>query len=290
MPNIDLLKYISAALIGLSTIAGCCFPMCFKAQKWTSRAEALAGGVCLGAGLAHLFAEGVEDINQSWNTRYPIAAAVCLGTFVLLTCVELFSYGEHDDEFQIDTNKEELLASLLDGTNSMTDDSYDPNREVSKFGNNCLTVPTISLYIIMDVHSTIEGIALGILNHYTKTVAIFLAIIGHKPVEAFALGLILLKDKPKKLLYWILVAIYSVLTPIGIILAMWISTKSGSGVRGIISAFSAGTFLFVGCHEWGEMFEHKMDYNCCEKMWHYFMFLTGIVWMLLIAIIEAIYE
>ena len=89
-------------------------PMFFAAQKWTSRAESLAGGVFLGAGLAHLLAEGHEDC-EGIKTKYPVAPAVCLGTFVILTCVELFSYGEHDEEFQVDIPREELLASLIDG-------------------------------------------------------------------------------------------------------------------------------------------------------------------------------
>ena len=286
----DLMKCIAAALIGISTVLGCVFPMCFKAQKWTSRAESLAGGVFLGAGLAHLLQEAFEDIDDSWNTRYPVAPAVCLVTFVILTCVQLFSYSEHDEQFVVETNRDELLSSLVDGTTSFVgDDSYDPNQALTKFGKNYLTVPTLSLYLIMDIHSMIEGIALGILKDATRTLAIFLAIIGHKPIEAFALALILLKDKPYKALYWVLIAFYSLLTPVGIIAGMWISNHSNNAWKGIISAFSAGTFLFVGCSEWGEMFEHKVDWSCGEKSWHYFMFVTGLVWMLLIAIAEAIY-
>ena len=291
MTNQHVMKYIASALIGLSTILGCAFPMCFKAQKWTSRAESLAGGVFLGAGLAHLLQEGLEDVTDKWDTKYPIAPAVCLVTFVILTCIQLFSYGEHDEEFAVEANKDELLSSLVDGTTSLAgEDSYDPNQALTKFGKNLLTLPTASLYIIMDIHSVIEGIALGVIQERTRVLAIFLAIIGHKPIEAFALALILLKDKPYKTLYWVLVVFYSILTPLGIIGGMWISDHSDKGWRGIISAFSAGTFLFVGCTEWGEMFEHKHDWNCSEKSWHYFMFVTGLVWMLLIAIVEAIYD
>ena len=142
----------------------------------------------------------------------------------------------------------------------------------------------------MVIHSTIEGIALGILPDYTRAVAIFCAIIGHKPVEAFAMGLILLKDTPKKALYWILCVIYTLLTPAGIIIALWVSTMMSAGVRGIISSFSAGTFLFVGVQEWSEMFEHKGEWGCYEKSWHFGMFVLGIAWMLGIAVVEALYE
>jgi zinc transporter 1/2/3 len=292
MGKVETLKYLSAVIIGICTLAGLWMPMCFRAQKWTSRAESLAGGVFLGAGLAHLLAEGYESIEEAYKgNKYPIAPAVCLSTFVLLTCIDLFSYGEHDEEFQVETTKEELLASLLDGTQSIIGEeaSLATQANESKFGTGFLSVPILSIYIIMDVHSIIEGVALGILDGFTKTLAIFFAIIGHKPVEAFALGLILLKDRPKKSVYWTLCIIYSLLTPIGIVAAMWIAKKTGHGVRGIISSFSAGTFLFVGCHEWGEMFKHKQEWGLCEKAWHYLMFTSGIVWMLLIAIIEAVY-
>jgi zinc transporter 1/2/3 len=288
-------KWASAAVIWITTLAGSILPMWITTLKWTSRLEALAGGVFLGAGLAHLLADSFEDIGEL--SEYPTAPAVALGTFVILTAVELFSYGEHDEEFQVGEEAHHhhsaQFESIPDKTALLQSGGSEANSqaEVQLFGTKAcsLTVPTTSLYIIMDVHSVIEGLALGILSREGALIAIFCAIVGHKPVEAFALSLIILKDKPTKLLFWILVIFYTLMSPIGLISGIYITKETENPwVTGVIAAFSAGTFLFVGCHEWSELFEHKSEWSCSEKSWHFGMFTVGVVWMLLIAIVEAV--
>jgi zinc transporter 1/2/3 len=269
--------------------------------KWTSRLEALAGGVFLGAGLAHLLADSFEDVGEL--TKYPASPAIALVTFVILTAVELFSYGEHDEEFQVGDdhghshghNHSAQFDSIPDNQTALLEkdehQAVNNTSNVQLFGTKkcSFTIPTTSLYIIMDVHSAIEGLALGIMTTWSGVIAIFCAIVGHKPVEAFALSLILLKDKPTKGLFWFCVVLYSIMSPIGLIVGIFVvEFTENKWVMGSIAAFSAGTFLFVGCHEWSELFEHKSEWSCSEKSWHYGMFVLGVAWMLLIAIVEAL--
>ena len=293
-------KIMSAAIIWATTFIGSILPIWITAAKWTSRLEALAGGVFLGAGLAHLLADAGEDL-ESVPTEYPIGPATCLVTFCIFTAVELFSYGEHDAEFQIDGHDHGHghghghgadYDAIPDKVSLQSLNSGEAPTQKSLFGtsNSNFTVPTISLYLIMDVHSTIEGLALGVLDKWSSLIAIFCAIVGHKPVEAFALSLILLKDKPTKWLFWILVVIYTLCSPIGLAVGLFLEGLKSKLTLGLIAAFSAGTFLFVGCHEWSEMFEHKQEWPVSEKLWHYGMFALGVIWMLLIAIVEALGE
>ena len=287
------LKWLAVFLIWSTTLIGSALPMWIRAIKWTSRLESLAGGVFLGAGLAHLLADSFEKIG---DCKYPASPAIALGTFVILTCVELFSYGEHDEEFQTgehhhhhhhghSNDEKQSLQSLI------PDQPTSQAEEVQLFGEETcsLGIPAISLYIIMDIHSAIEGLSLGIMTTWGGIIAILCAIVGHKPVEAFALSLILLKDKPTKFLFWVLVIIYTLMSPAGLIAGIELTDYTDNDwVIGSIAAFSAGTFLFVGCHEWYEMFEHKSEWSCGEKGWHFGMFALGVVWMLLIAIVEAL--
>ncbi|EAY04949.1 ZIP Zinc transporter family protein [Trichomonas vaginalis G3] len=296
MDKKTLLKWISAFVIWFTTLIGSSLPLCIKSIRWQSRLEALAGGVFLGAGLAHLLADSFEEFDKmEKKIDYPLAPAICIGTFVIFTSIELFSYGEHDEEFQIGDehdhhghnkhekleNKSELNSNLLESNESEYVTSY--------FSSQCnaLSVPASALYIIMDIHSAIEGLALGIMKELGSIIAIFCAIVGHKPVEAFALSLIILKDKPNKILFWVMVIVYTLMSPIGLIVGIFIANMKSGLTTGIIAAFSAGTFLFVGCHEWAEMFEHKATWACGEKFWHFMMFFIGVLWMLLIAIVET---
>lgn len=292
--KLEYLKYISAVVIWITTLLGNALPLCVKQIKWQSRLEALAGGVFLGAGLAHLLADSFEELSE--RVKYPLAPAVAISTFVILTGVELFSYGEHDEEFKVGHNHDhnehghtehQSLDSNLLASNGA--ENTETNNDMFGIANKSLTIPTISLYIIMDVHSVIEGLALGIMKTLDGVMAIFFAIVGHKPVEAFALSLIILKDKPKKWLFWTLVVLYTIMTPVGLICGVLITKfVENAIVMGVIAAFSAGTFLFVGAHEWSEMFEHKSQWGCGEKGWHFGMFLLGVLWMLLIAIVEML--
>jgi len=278
-------KYLSALIIFVTTIIGNAMPLYITAVKWTSRLESLAGGVFLGAGLAHLLADSFEDLES--QSKYPLGPAAALITFVILTCVELFSYGEHDEEFQVPDSTYDRIEDKASFDYTGTVEGV---ATIKLFGENNeqMTVPTYSLYIIMCIHSAIEGLALGILTTWSGVIAIFCAIVGHKPVEAFALSLIILKDHPSKCLFWFMVLTYTILTPCGVIGGIYLVKISSKLALGLIAAFSAGTFLFVGCHEWSEMFEHKQQWGVGEKLWHFGMFTLGVIWMLLIAIIEIL--
>lgn len=288
-------KILSAIIVWATTITGSILSMFITAVKWTSRLESLAGGVFLGAGLAHLLADSFDFISESdIHTSYPIGAAVCLFTFVLFTAVEIFSYGEHDTEFQThqDDHHEHTHTheyhTVPNYSVSQMLNTQDEVKKPSVFGNtnSNLTIAVVSLYIIMDIHSSIEGLALGILKNWSGLIAILCAVIGHKPVEAFALAFIILQRKPTKCFFWILILLYTLCSPAAIIIGLYLDKLSGNFVLGLITAFSSGTFMFVGCHEWAEMIEHKTMWDMCEKMWHFFLFALGVIWMLLIAIIE----
>lgn len=297
MVSTEVLQYIFAAVIWATTLIGSILPLFVTAPRWISRCESLAGGVFLGAGLAHLLDDSIEKIEEYGETtgkemKYPIAPAVALTTYVLLTFVELFSYSEHDamhadhenehdhhhDHVPLNTKDSGNYESIDDGT----------KKKIVEFGTNLkqITCTMISLYIIMDIHSAIEGLALGIITKQSSVIAIFCAVIGHKPVEAFALGLIILKDRPTKLLFWAMTLLYTLMSPIATVVGVNLQKESNALAQGIIAAFSAGTFLFVGVHEMSEMFEHKHSMTVPDKFWHFGFFAVGVLWMLLIAIVE----
>lgn len=300
-----LLRYISTVTVFLAGGIGSIGPIFVTAPSWCARLESLAGGVFLGASLAHLLAEAMETISHGLeeahlHVHYPIGPAVTVLTFVILTVVELFSYSEHDahafdgeheghehhHHHQQDALKDPLVASDVSALQT-TDGEEKHHWKTVEFGDSTknLTTATISLYIIMVIHSVIEGLALGSVTSLSSIVALWCAVLGHKPVEGFALGLILLKDTPPKWLFFTLMTIYALSSPLLTLVGIWLGNVEGDLIIGIIEAFSAGTFLFVGCHEWAEMFEHKHTWSTKEKLWHFFMFLAGVAWMLLVGLI-----
>ncbi|EAY15566.1 transporter, Zip family-related protein [Trichomonas vaginalis G3] len=203
----------------------------------------------------------------------------------------MFTFGEHDaSQFHINANH-----NANEG-NSATERSeaspLEEDEEIKEmFSDKCrkLSIPTISLYIIMCIHSITAGLALGILKKLDGVIAILCAIVGHKPVEAFAISLVVIKERPHKFLFWPLIIFYTLMTPLGIIVGILVVEFVQNNLAlGIVSAFSAGTFLFVGAYEWSYMVADKGQLANCEKLWHFLMFFIGVVWMLLIALVETL--
>jgi zinc transporter 1/2/3 len=291
------LKYIGAAAIFLSVVIGSVCPVFVTAPKWTARAESLAGGVFLGAGLAHLLADATEELEAV--SRYPLAPAVAAGVFVLFTCIELFSYSEHDEAVFAEEHHHQrdaprgpdIYATLpeIDASGAPSISQPLPRRIV-EFGHDMsgFNAATVSLYLIMNMHSAIEALALGVLEKWSDIIAIMCAIVAHKPVEAFALGLILLKRRPTLRAFALMIALYCALAPVGVVIGIVLRNQGNRLAIGLIEAFSAGAFLFIGCHEWSEMFEHKHEWQLSEKLWHFGVFFAGVAWMLGIAAIEML--
>ncbi|KAH0787856.1 ZIP Zinc transporter family protein [Histomonas meleagridis] len=287
------LKIIFTVVILVATIIGNAGPLLFVTVKWVVRLESMACGVFLGAGLTHLLNDAFEEFGKLNYIRYPVAPAVTIISFFLLTIVEFFSFSEHDARAlrnkALNMNQKKNLFSEDNCEEDESDEDSNISKELKKTFKK-MAGATISLYVIMAIHSIVEGIALGIMTKRSSLIAIFCAIVGHKPVEAFSLSLILLKDNPSKIIFWVLVCLYSLCSPIGIIAAHFLGSHSGYLALGLIASFSAGTFLFVACHEWTEMLSQKSIINCCEKIWHLFFFGLGVLWMLLIAILEMYIE
>ena len=286
--DIEGFKWISVVIVAITTFIGNILILFINKPSSTSKLESLAGGVFLGAGLAHLLNDAFSELYN--ESTYPIAPAVAACTFMLLSGIEMYTYSEQDAA----NDNDAMDAEYSETPDLEAQPESEPQNKKKKrkfFGetNEKMTISTISLYIIMDVHSVIEGLAMGIMFTWGTLIALFCAVVGHKPVEALALSVIVLKNKPTKVTFWILITIYALMAPIGIAIGIFLLRSIQNNlVLGIISSFSAGTFLYVSVQEWHSMFMHKGDWTTKEKNWHFILYLVGVAWMLLIAIVEAL--
>lgn len=300
MVDVETGKYISAILCAVLTMVGAVLPICVRTVKWTGRFQSLAGGVFLGGCLAHLLPDSIDEIKQATSNPYPISGAVAAVTFFVLSAIEILSsqitknatqqeeptvkdngFSIHNQEDADKPPEEEQVAH--DDSMSSIDDNSDKLYS-SKF--KFLSVSVSTLYIIMAVHSIIEGLAMGIVADLGGVIGMACAVAGHKPVEAFALGLIILKDKPTCWVYWCMMVFYVLLSPVGAIIAIQLRQIAGPMVLGVLSALSAGTFLFITSDEWATIFVNRTTFSISEKLWHLGLFLIGLMWMVLIALVD----
>lgn len=108
---------------------------------------------------------------------------------------------------------------------------------------------TYVLIFILSIHSIIVGIALGTEMLINQSIIIAIAVLAHKGSAAFALGVSMLKSKIEASKITKLIAMFSVMTPFGIVIGVLLShVLDGSAVEfsiAVFDALAAGTFLYI---------------------------------------------
>lgn len=177
--------------------------------------DAFASGIFLSTALLHLLPDAVHDFGAIYTTHYPIAYLVCIVTYVTLLIME----------------RGALIYNNINPT------------------NNKIIMPTF-LVALFVIHSLVEGAAIGANTSFLEAVAIFFAVFAHKGSESFALTVNLHHFGISTKNIRQTIAIYSLMTPIGIFIASSLvytsSTSSGGMLSGIFNAVTAGTFLYLG--------------------------------------------
>jgi len=122
------------------------------------------------------------------------------------------------------------------------------------FSNQNSLLPFI-LALLFSVHSFIAGLALGLQRSMSGSIAVLVAIVAHKVVEALVVGVNFSKEKvPTKTAYPV-IATYALMTPLGIVVGMVIvsstgaESSSGFAVQGLLQGVAAGSFLYLCMHE-----------------------------------------
>lgn len=206
-------KTLACLLIFLTSMATVIVPLkkreLLKHTESLGWGEALASGIFLGAAFFHLLPDAINDFHK-------------LNHALNYPVPEVICVGSF------------LLMLLLE--------------RLTFFNRQYQSVPYV-LTLILTVHATIEGAALGITATFTESFMLFFAIIAHKGSESFALCITLIKHQLSFFRVVGIVVFFSCVTPLGILLGAAINSYSvadhGTFVSGVFNAFAAGTFLYI---------------------------------------------
>ena len=129
------------------------------------------------------------------------------------------------------------------------------------------------LVLALGVHSVFEGIALGLQESAESAGKLAAGILLHKLAAAISLGGSFARTGFNLKIIIILLAIFSVTTPLGIIIGMSIS-GSDPVLDVIFQGLSVGTFVYVACSE-----IITMEFAKGDKQWikMILVFLGGLV-------------
>ena len=105
------------------------------------------------------------------------------------------------------------------------------------------------LVVAISFHAIFEGIAFGLLNEIETAWQLGIGIMLHEVTAAIALGTSLSKTGFTLKQMLVILSLFTLLTPIGIIVGMVINNATNAIVDVIFMAISIGTFLYVACGE-----------------------------------------
>eukprot|EP00887_Chlorella_sp_A99_P008196 scaffold12.g8196.t1 len=98
-------------------------------------------------------------------------------------------------------------------------------------------------------HSLLEGAAMGAQETVSNSLHIFIAIVSHKGLAAYALGSSIVDSEASSRRFWSVVLPFTLASPVGIFLGYIISDLAKGTGAAAISALASGTFLYVAFME-----------------------------------------
>lgn len=169
------------------------------------------------------------------------------------------SEQEQREEEQPRANEHNNIVEGLDAEVTPTEHHHETN-----------LMMIISLYFALSYHSIIEGLVLG--SSGKKTInSIIIAILLHKGLEAFAMGIALLRNAQllqSTLKYSLFALGFVVMTPIGILLGSFLPNLNPLAVA-LISAVGSGTFTYIAIVEvlGPELLSHPAPTKRAQYQW-----------------------
>lgn len=215
-------------------------------QNFLTLADIFAGGVFIGTSLFHMLPDALSNYKAVTPHYYLLTLTWCLAGILILLTLEYI-----------------VLAV---------------NRHAARY-----TISTYLLVLVLAIHSLIEGGALGINDLLADTLVIFIAIAAHKGSASFALATQLRKNNFPKLSAHLLITLFSLMAPLGILLASSLTIllhQQAFWLEACFNAFAAGTFLYLG------VFHTLREHLFCKQHFNIPKIIALLSGLLLMGVIE----
>lgn len=278
MEQITTVKLVFIAVIGLSSFFVGISPMVFavfrRSELLASLSNCYAGGLFLAVGLIHLLPEGSELLEgQVGEMPLGHILAICGYSLILFIDKVLLSHSHgpvpRDDSEEMVRNAVSTKAqvSMRLESGGLHEIDLDGHSELGEQ----IGVTAAVLGIALSVHSVFEGIAIGLQGTLSDVFNVGMAVFLHKWAAALALGINL--KSVEKAQGVLMISIFSVATPIGVLVGIAMAGGEQGIVEGVFLGLCCGTFLYIGCSE-----VIVEEFSSGKNRWlKYFAFLVGFI-------------
>jgi zinc transporter 1/2/3 len=238
--SLPLLKTAFALVVLATGVLGALLPWALRSktpgERILARGDTFAGGVLGGAGLLHLLGDGIDGLHAlAPRQQYPLALLLAGIGFLLIL----------------------LIEGVIVGERSLAHGAHAPHRHPAashELGSGTRPIEAgraqaYVLLLVLSVHSIIVGLALGAQRSLPGALIVFIAIIAHKGVAGFALGVGYARPGTPWRHALPGIAFFATMTPLGIgvgtALSAFVSGPAGTLLEAVFDSLGAGTFLYI---------------------------------------------
>lgn len=257
----DAVKWVSALFLLILTFFFAALPLCWRRsnRRILSLLSCCGGGVFLGTCLLHLLPDVQEQMLKicerlHWDPSYPLAEFLLAFGFLIVLIIEqiVLACRQPDDEELPILSHQHSHGSVGDGNYGAVADSVVPTESEVSFHEDPSShsiLRSALMVFALSLHSVFEGLAIGLQKSSQDVLRIFGAVMIHKSIIAFTLGLNLMHSRFTKCSMIKCVILFSVMSPIGAAAGTLISDL-GTGLSlmltdGILQGLATGTFVYV---------------------------------------------
>jgi zinc transporter 1/2/3 len=260
-------------------------------RRLLSVLTAFSGGVFLAGGFFHLLHSAIENpALRRWSTvdggryEFPYAEMFCTLGFLALLLLEQAAHAkmhqasahgsayslaskDDDDDLELrgadesddtymddlddDEQEQERATSVVAGSNVKFKRRAGHTHGHAHLGgsNSGSLAVAMVLFVALSFHSVLEGLGIGAQTEAAW--GVFLAIVLHKGLAAFALGSGLVQSAMPAARVTLYMVVFSFMSIVGILVGWAVTADSSedSAAAGICVALASGTFIYVAVME-----------------------------------------
>jgi zinc transporter 1/2/3 len=152
------------------------------------------------------------------------------------------SGGEEEPTFPVNVNRQRSYSSV--SQNSHHGHSHDIH-----FQKHKSPVRAFILLMAISLHSVFEGLAVGLQSDADQVLGIFAALVLHKSILSFSIGMNLVQSKLSPRTCVSSIFFFSITSPIGVAIGILITdmfqSTASNLADGVLQGIACGTFLFM---------------------------------------------
>merc|ERR1719402_473454 len=187
---------------------------------------------------------------------------------------DLHVHHQHDELHVHVTPETTSLTGVSNEVHHANDGHHDHNHiSHGVFEHSALR--SILLLVALSFHSVFEGLSIGLQKTNDQLISIFIAVIVHKAVMAFSLGLNIAQSNLSVKSFVLSNIIFSVASPIGMGIGIAVTDLPNTLPReiasGVLQGICGGTFLYI---TFFEVLPHEMNVPS-NRLWKVFFIILG---------------